>query len=77
MRKFSLLMFAALTLGVIGCGKDGPAEPAKLSAEQIEAANLEQKKTEDEERAHHKGDRSNKRPVNSVEEEERRARRSR
>ena len=76
MRKLSLMLFAAMTLGLIGCGgKDGPAEPASLSQVQIEAANREQKQAEDEEKAHNKADRKvNKRPVDSVDEEEYRAR---
>lgn len=74
MRKVSLLMSAALMFGVIGCGgKDGPAEPVKLSAEQIEAANQEQKKAEDAERAHQRADPgSRKGSTDSAEEEERR-----
>jgi hypothetical protein len=76
MRKLSLLTLAGLTLGVVGCGgKNGPAEPVELSVEQIEAANQEQKKVEDAERAHQRADpSSSKRPVDLIDEEVRRAR---
>lgn len=76
MRKLSLMMFAVTALGIIGCGrKNGPAEPAKLSAEQIEAGNKDQKKADDEEAAHRKADPGNKKGfTNSVDEEERRSR---
>lgn len=72
-------VFVALALGVTGCGgKNGPAEPAQLSAEQLDTAKAEQKRAEDEEKANYKADPTYKKaPVNSVDEEERRARRGR
>ena len=60
MRKLSLLLFAGLTLGGAGCGKDGPTAPPSLTPEQIEAANQEQKKVDGEEKSHLKADPANK-----------------
>jgi hypothetical protein len=77
MRRLSLLLFVVLTLGGGGCGKNGAADPANLTAEQIEAANKEQKKANDAERAHQKANPGNKKGSandKSVDEEERRAR---
>jgi hypothetical protein len=74
-RKLSLLVIAALTLGGAGCGKGGPAGPPNLTQEQIEAGNKEQKKVDGEERAHQKAEPAAKKgPGNSAEDEERRAR---
>jgi hypothetical protein len=72
MRKVSLLLFAALTLGGVGCGKSTPPGPPNLTPEQIETGNREQKKVEGEERAHQRTDPGNeKRSGNSVDEERR------
>jgi hypothetical protein len=74
MRKLFLL-FAVIVLAGSGCGKRGPADPASLTPEQIEAANQEQKKANDAEKAHQKADPGDKKgSANSVDEEERRAR---
>lgn len=77
MRQLSMILFAVAMLGTVGCSsKIPPAEPANLSPEQLEAAKQEQKKAGDSERAHQKADSSySKDPSNSVDEEERRAKR--
>lgn len=76
MRNRSFLLFAVLALGGGGCGgKNTPDGPPSLTPDQIEAANREQKKADDEERAHRKTDPSDKKGYsNSVDEEANRAR---
>ena len=78
MRKLSRILFVATILGAIGCSsKHGPAEPANLSPEQLEAANQEQKKATDSERVNHKTDSSYKKGSidASIDDEARRAKR--
>lgn len=77
MSKLFQLVLLATFFGSIGCSsKHGPADPANLSPEQVEAANQEQKKASDSERVQHKNDPSYKKGSgNSADDEERRARR--